>query len=320
MIELPLDPRRTVNAVLIEGEFLTLVDTGDARLASVEELERGLAARGYRVDDLQQIVITHAHTDHFGAARYLRERSSARLVADALGRDVLADYPSSFQWFSRSWLAHAREAGVPDALLAPRRIREEHLAEFAGPAEVDAVVAGGDSIVMGSWTWQVIDTPGHALSEVSFFEPATGTLISGDIVLGNGGSNVTLYPYPNGRPSRWIQDILASLDALARLRPDRVLPGHGPEFAGGAPEIAERAARVRRRLDEVADVVRLEPVTAWDLSLKIYQPPVAGTTLGVAQSIGYLEALEADRRVASDLIEGKRVYRVGVRRPFPIDS
>src|SRR5205823_3406322 len=80
LIELPLGASRTVNAVLVEGDPLTLVDTGVRTPESLAALERALAARGRRIEELDQIVITHPHHDHFGAAAALAERSGAVVV------------------------------------------------------------------------------------------------------------------------------------------------------------------------------------------------------------------------------------------------
>jgi glyoxylase-like metal-dependent hydrolase (beta-lactamase superfamily II) len=296
---------------------LTLVDTGLGHDASQAALESGLAARGYLLTDIQQIVITHAHTDHFGGAAASVRRSGAPVVADRDGAPILARYPASFQELNRPRIELCREAGAPEELIRQMEGRQARYVESGEAVVATRTVAAGDQLVLGDATWQVVETPGHAASEVCFFEPMSRTLLSGDIVLGNGGANVTLYPYPGGRPARWVLDIMDSLETLAALGPERVVPGHGPEiFRDATPEIAERRARIGRRLDDVGELVRGHSRSAWDVSLAIYPPPVAGTTLGLFQTIGYLEALEAEGRVRSAVRDGKREYE-GVRRPSP---
>lgn len=90
-IELPLAPTRgpaSVNVYLLTGEPLTLVDTGPRTEAAWAALEAGLAAHGYHLADLEQLVITHAHVDHYGQAA----RIVATLTAHRLER---AGYPQS---------------------------------------------------------------------------------------------------------------------------------------------------------------------------------------------------------------------------------
>ena len=69
-------PVGPVNVYLAEGEPLTLVDVGPRYDPARESLREALAGRGYRVADLQRIVITHAHADHYGLAAEL-----ARVIA-----------------------------------------------------------------------------------------------------------------------------------------------------------------------------------------------------------------------------------------------
>src|SRR6202007_2794974 len=77
-----------VNAYLIEDEPLTLVDSGPNSAKAVNELEQALAALGYAVEDLELLVISHQHMDHFGLASILARRSGAEVAA----LHVLAPY------------------------------------------------------------------------------------------------------------------------------------------------------------------------------------------------------------------------------------
>src|SRR5437899_822351 len=60
-----------VNAYLIEDEPLTLVDSGPNSAKALDELEQALAAHGHAVEDLELLVISHQHMDHFGLASIL---------------------------------------------------------------------------------------------------------------------------------------------------------------------------------------------------------------------------------------------------------
>jgi glyoxylase-like metal-dependent hydrolase (beta-lactamase superfamily II) len=307
-IELPLGRRVGVNAILIEGQVPTLVDTGLNTPESLAALERGLAARGYSFADLRQVVITHGHTDHFGAAAEVARRSGAPLVADPVGAETMRTFPGSFELLWEQREALFAEAGAPLELLGAFSARRGHFTDNASPASADWLVRPGDSLDMGDASWQVIATPGHAPGEVSFFEPNSRALISGDIVVATGGSNVTLYSYPEGRPDRWIPEILASLDRLANLEPQTIYPGHGDVLEDGVRVIAERKAGVLSRLEQVEALASERPITAYEVSLAIYQPPLAGSPPALAQSIGYLEGLEAMGRVRSAVIVGRRRY------------
>ena len=64
---------------LIEGETLTLVDTGCN--GSIHHLEAGLDAIGYPLSAIGRVVITHGHIDHDGGCFDVLARSGAELWA-----------------------------------------------------------------------------------------------------------------------------------------------------------------------------------------------------------------------------------------------
>src|SRR5207245_6931375 len=213
LVELPLGRTRTVNAVLIEGDPLTLVDTGVRTPQSLGALERALAERGRRIEELEQIVITHPHHDHFGAAAALAARSGARVVGD--GAAATAAFPASFEPNARSRLSYFEEAGAPDELRRQWRERRGQFASDADPVAMERELVDGDLLRMGRLDWRVVSTPGHAASSISLFQPEARLLIAGDMLIGNAGASVTLHAMP--RPGRWLLDILESLDRLAEL-------------------------------------------------------------------------------------------------------
>ncbi len=130
-----------VNVYLLEDDPLTLIDTGPVDPASLGTLERELAAHGHRIEDLERVVLTHQHVDHWGLARAIVDRSGAELCALAGFDGWLARYPQSL-------LAEDDFAG--DLL---RRHGGDEVSnasgyrgglEFAAAAFVDRVLEDGD--------------------------------------------------------------------------------------------------------------------------------------------------------------------------------
>src|SRR3954462_14514932 len=64
-----------VNVYLIAEEPLTLIDTGPKTKEALEALKDGLRRARVRVTDLKRIVLTHAHEDHCGLAKQLRDEA-----------------------------------------------------------------------------------------------------------------------------------------------------------------------------------------------------------------------------------------------------
>lgn len=73
------------NVVLIENGpsgGLMLVDTSLPE--NFENLEKYLKSWGYSISDISDIVITHAHPDHFGNAEKIRREAKAKIYAHEL--------------------------------------------------------------------------------------------------------------------------------------------------------------------------------------------------------------------------------------------
>lgn len=63
-----------INVYLFTGDPVTIIDTGT--LKSVPVLARELAGLGMSFADIEQVVLTHGHIDHYGgAASIVRERA-----------------------------------------------------------------------------------------------------------------------------------------------------------------------------------------------------------------------------------------------------
>src|SRR5579859_6360085 len=72
---------RVVNAYLLTGDPVTIVDSGVDWDESARELDAALAHHGLAYADVEQIVITHQHYDHAGFAHRLQALSGAHVIA-----------------------------------------------------------------------------------------------------------------------------------------------------------------------------------------------------------------------------------------------
>jgi len=88
----------TVNSYLVEGSPLTLIDTAPNTATAYVELERQLAEKSYRVEDLERIVATHHHLDHTGLMQLVAARSELTRAAFYAGtpgyREVVSGRPA----------------------------------------------------------------------------------------------------------------------------------------------------------------------------------------------------------------------------------
>jgi glyoxylase-like metal-dependent hydrolase (beta-lactamase superfamily II) len=111
-----------VNAYLIEDEPLTLIDSGPNSAKALDELELALAARGHKIEDIELLVVTHQHIDHFGLAAILARRSGAQVAAlEGLDRRLASfrdDTDFEDRFAARIMLRHGVPSDVVTALRA----------------------------------------------------------------------------------------------------------------------------------------------------------------------------------------------------------
>ena len=92
-IQLPLRHVGSVNAWLLRGDPLTLVDAGPRNDEALAALEAGLREHGVRLEDIELLIGTHHHLDHVGLFATVARRSGAQVAVV----DALADYASEYE-------------------------------------------------------------------------------------------------------------------------------------------------------------------------------------------------------------------------------
>ncbi|MEV4419854.1 MBL fold metallo-hydrolase [Patulibacter sp. NPDC049589] len=302
-----------VNLYLVEDSPLTLVDAGPATALALEALEAALAARGHRVEDLERIVLTHHHVDHFGLAAQLIRRSGAELHAFGGIADWLGDYArrsaQEMRFIEQRLLRH----GLPKEVALGGRAADAMVRGFAEPVRVDRPLAEGDVLAFDDREWQVHHRPGHSTSDTVFHDRAARFLVAGDHLLSQVSSNAVLSepllvaeeeadPTVRLTPLR---DYRASLALTREMDLDLVVGGHGPPVTDHRALIDERAAATERRLDRIVDEIAAGNSTAFDIGRAIWgRTAYVQAHLVMSEVIGHLELLEGDGRVAGEEQDG----------------
>jgi glyoxylase-like metal-dependent hydrolase (beta-lactamase superfamily II) len=286
-----------VNCYVLVDPPVTIVDPGVVTTASLERLGGVLANAGCSFDGIEQVVVTHAHPDHFGAAAWLARRSGAVILA---GRPEVPALRGGQGDDLRSAMMTA--LGVPDDLVEAAGRGLGDLVEFAD--EVDVVpVDDGDVLHAGGRVLTAHVTPGHATGHLSLWCDDGKLLLSGDHLLAR------IVPLPGLEPSgtgtghrHSMGEYLSSLARFVALDPSVVLPGHGEAFT----DVDVLARRLR---DHHADrcsgvrgvVAELGRPTPFEVAHRLlWQADGIRLLRGVAEVVGHLDLLEHNGDVVAE--------------------
>jgi hydroxyacylglutathione hydrolase len=170
------------------GEGMVIDPGGNA-----EEIKRAITESCL---EIKIIVLTHGHSDHIAALRDIQDRTGAEVAIHSEDADFL-ETSSQF--------------GI----------------SYRTPYPPDRLLREGDTIVIGSMSFNVIHTPGHTPGSICLL--SDNKIFTGDTLF-HKGIGTTLMPGSSRR------QLLESIKTRLMVLPDDtiVYPGHGRETTIGA--------------------------------------------------------------------------------------
>jgi len=290
-----------VNCYLVGDDPLTLVDTGPNSGTSLTALEAALGEHGRRIEDLERIVITHQHMDHFGLVSILVDRSGAEVCA----LDRLASWLERFGESTEEDDAFAEAImlrhGIPGDMVMVLRALSRQYRAWGASATATTLLADGATLGFAGRNWRVHHRPGHSPSDTVFHDERSGELIAGDHLIRHISSNPLLTrPLADGdgdRPKALVAYI-ASMKATQAMDVEVVLPGHGEAFGEHRALIDERLRMHDRRARKLHGLVEERPRSAYELAQELWgNVAVTQAYLTLSEVLGHMDLLLDDGRV-----------------------
>jgi glyoxylase-like metal-dependent hydrolase (beta-lactamase superfamily II) len=285
-----------VNAYLLKGDPITLIDCGFNTPEAQDALFRALIAIDVASEAIDQILITHAHPDHYGLVHVVQERSHATVYFPQREIRRVRDR-QMFMEVGRLLL----EAGMPLELLfkmdqrrkeEPRpQLKHDEVIPLDG-GETFEVTIDGTTV-----TLETLHMPGHTGGHVVFYEPETKTLFAGDELLPDTSPNPILEPSLDepGERRRSLKEYIQSLNKMRELNPTVAYPGHGDpiEDVRGLIEWTlehhdKRKASVASHLDDAGK-------TPFQIATEIYPDKMGYEAfLAVSEVVAHLDLVVDD--------------------------
>jgi glyoxylase-like metal-dependent hydrolase (beta-lactamase superfamily II) len=302
-----------VNAWLLRGSPLALVDAGPLMEETEARLDEGLAALGVAVEDIELLVLTHQHDDHVGLAGELVRRSGADVAGTADLAAFLADTDASMDADDDYSVALMRRHGVTEKTVDTLHGISRAFRRYVGDVEVTRVIEDGGELVAGGRTWTVRERPGHSPTDTVL--ASDGFLVAGDHLLEKISSNPIAHvpvgaPDPAGlaaSPER-PRTLITYTDSMRRTaaddRGELILPGHGDPFTGAAELVEKRLEMHDRRAEKILAALS-HPRSAADIGRDLWRHvPVTQAYLVLSEVLGHLDLLEARGAVSCEERDG----------------
>jgi glyoxylase-like metal-dependent hydrolase (beta-lactamase superfamily II) len=313
-IPLPLPHIGSVNAWLLRGDPVTLVDTGPRDEAALSALEAGLARAGVRLEDIELVLVTHHHVDHTGLAATIAGRSGARVAAYDRAAAYGRRYDERAEADRRFSLALMRHHGVPEAVIAENEGFWDFIRRTSDAYHADVVQPDGAAIRAGGRELRVVARPGHSTTDALLVDERAGIAFVGDHLLAGISSNTEIYPAvePDGTRPRARVEYLESLRQTAAMPLVRLLTGHGEEITAHAELVRRRLDEHRRRCDRIVQALRRGRSSAFDVATHLWPARTVAEQplLVVWEVLGHLDLLLDAGRVEEQVTDDGSTYGV----------
>jgi glyoxylase-like metal-dependent hydrolase (beta-lactamase superfamily II) len=301
-----------VNVYLIKEEPLTLVDTGPKTEKAKAVLREKLRDNGVQFSDICRIVLTHAHEDHCGLAKQIRD--------EAKSAEIFVHEWETGHLFGR--LQSEEHRRLLEKSSVPLQVFNEMRDVYLDISLLTDVLSDGDfsflsdesELEFASGTLKVLHTPGHTPGSCSLVREANRTIIAGDTVLKRITPNPIISPDPVNSEKRFksLAEYLVSLAKIRSYAPTLVYGGHG-EPIYDYEEIFNRYVReIDERQRNVVALVSAEGVTAYETARKLFPNAIDKDVhrfLAISETVAHLDYAEQTGKIAVEMKDGSEFYR-----------
>jgi glyoxylase-like metal-dependent hydrolase (beta-lactamase superfamily II) len=313
-IPVPLPHIGSVNAWLLRGEPLTLVDTGPRDDEALSALEAGFVRAGVRLEDIELVLVTHHHVDHSGLAATIAGRSGARVAAYERAAAYGRRYDERAAADRRFSLALMRHHGVPESVIADNEAFWDFIRRTSDAYHADVSLRDGATIRAGGRDLRVVARPGHSTTDALLVDERERIAFVGDHLLAGISSNTEIYPAvePDGTRPRARVEYLQSLRQTAAMPLARLLTGHGDDVTAHADLVRRRLHEHDRRCGRIVDALRSGRASAFEIATHLWPARIVAEQplLVVWEVLGHLDLLLDAGRVEEQVTDDGSTYGV----------
>jgi glyoxylase-like metal-dependent hydrolase (beta-lactamase superfamily II) len=267
-VPIPNNPLRYVSVYVLElDNGVALVDAGWPTDDAWDALNAGLAETGGSMSDVQAVVVTHLHPDHYGLAGRVREASGAWVGLHPADASLLDTRYHDTDGLVDEMRALFAMSGVPADKMPDLAFASMEVKATLSVAQPDILIEDEQLLDLPGWDFKAVWTPGHSPGHICLYSDQGKLLLSGDHVLPRITPNISFHSQQFANP---LGSYLESLAKVRALHPDEVFPAHEYRFSGLDERVDALVGHHNERLAEIEAVLAKTPGSScWDITLAL---------------------------------------------------
>ncbi len=296
----------TSNMFVLGSGPVTLIDTGPKYPGALDFFRDGLNKAGFDFSDVERIIITHGHIDHFGLASEII-RSAGHPIPCHLHKNdawrTLSGYIRKGYWSEESSV-FTRMAGMPEKAIVRMERRSAFFKNFCDPLDEALPLEDGDTFTGDGFSLKTIHTPGHSPGSCCLYEEKEKILFTGDHIIKHITPNPITEVHKSflGDPS--YKSLLAYEKSLGKVEDLDVrfaFSGHGEYIDNLKALISRYRSHHEKRKLQIVESLTDGARPVYDLVEDLFPDlPDNEIFLAISEVFSHLEVLIEEGRVVLD--------------------
>lgn len=274
-----------VNCFLAEGEKgMLLIDAGLNNQETQKRWNQEL--KGI---DLKEIIVTHHHPDHIGAAGYLQQRYKTTVSMGKIEEELALSHMNDLA--IKQLPEYYYKSAVPEEKGKEMIKNTKEFIPIVTPyPQVTDYITESKEYKIGNEIYKPFILPGHSDGLITFYNEEQKVLISTDHILPRITPNISYWYQGDPNP---LGSYFNSLNRMKELEIDYVIPSHGGPFYDGTKRIHELIAHHEERCDFILSILSTSKLNVYQIAKGLFpfELTVHELRFAIGETVAHLEYL-----------------------------